>query len=66
MFSGLENQTLSNCGSLLMHVGEWQLFGTMMHAGLRSLPALSQHLVFTVEGEYEALNPINAKEEVCE
>lgn len=51
-FIGEAGQTLQNAGSILVHIGEWQLFGA---AVLHGSKIMQKHLSLLVEGEEEAL-----------
>ena len=33
VFMGKEGQTMVNCGTLIFEIGEWQLFGALLHIG---------------------------------
>ena len=56
VFAGNEGQTLQNCGTLVLRIGEWQLLGVALGLGYDSYSSIKQHLYYSVEGEEEALN----------
>jgi hypothetical protein len=56
VFSGNENQTLANCGKLVFRVGEYQLFMALLTMGYSTPGTIKDHLLFTVDGEEEALD----------
>jgi hypothetical protein len=39
VFVGVEGQTLQNAGSLLLRMGEWQMFGALMLIGAEQVRA---------------------------
>ena len=58
IFSGEENQTLTNIGTLIQDVGEWQLFGALLQCGSTFNEATRRDSLVVFEGDKQIIEQL--------
>ena len=58
IFSGNEGQTLSNIGTMVQSVGEWQLFGALLKCGSEMNDATRRASCIIFEGDEKIIEEI--------